>query len=622
MNQRFLFIIHILYEYIESSSFLISLVTCICCFYFFKAERKRFSLYWGIGWIFYLVNFSILIFSLKVTKDFIISWDFDMSLSRIFWLSGTYFIMHGVYSLKDKALPGYWTLLLSVSVLFEVSSLFINPEYKYFFSLPFYIMEILICCSLSLAFFRNKKITGITRYMSGHSYIIHGVLLIVTNVVSPFSPSNEIFSTLFIIVLFATALGTMFYFYSHLLQAWCEKEDRFEDSFSYAGIPMSITDTNGRYIKVNSAFCKFIGYSEEELLKMSFEDITHPDDLEYDQSMKKKLYSGEINNYHCEKRYLTKSGDTVWINLSVALIRDINGRSLYCICHMQDITEKKLAQDNDFTLKEALEYERLRTEFFANLSHELRTPLNLIFSSIQLMESYILNGLNREKFSLRISNVLKTSKQSCCRLIRLVNNMIDISRIDAGFYDMNLVNCNIVSIIEDIALSAGDYALAKGLTLIFDTDIEEKIVACDPDMIERVLLNLLANSIKFTSPGGSIYVSVMSMEDSTVLTVEDTGSGIPGNKLSHIFDRFVQVDKSLNRNHEGSGIGLSLVKSMVEMHHGSITAQSEIGKGTIIIIRLPDKSLEAECTNYLKDSNFSPRSSMDKIKLEFSDIYL
>ncbi len=171
--------------------------------------------------------------------------------------------------------------------------------------------------------------------------------------------------------------------------------------------------------------------------------------------------------------------------------------------------------------------------------------------------------------------------------MRLINNLLDTTKLDSGYLKLNLVNCNIVNLVEEITLSVVYYAESKNINIIFDTDVEEKIMAVDPDKIERIVLNLLSNAIKFTGSGGNIYVTVKDFEDNIIISVKDTGIGIPEDKIENIFDRFVQVDKTLRRNKEGSGIGLYLVKSFVNMHEGTIDIQSEIGKGSEFIINIP-----------------------------------
>jgi signal transduction histidine kinase len=265
------------------------------------------------------------------------------------------------------------------------------------------------------------------------------------------------------------------------------------------------------------------------------------------------------------------------------------------------------------------QYDKLKTQFFINLSHELKTPINVIFASVQLI-SQINTGTKVEECITRINKYTKMVKQNCYRLIRLVNNLIDITKYDSGFLNIKLNNYNIVQIIENITMSIIKYAETKEIEVIFDTEIEEKNIVCDPDIIERIMLNLFSNSLKFTSQKGRILVNIYSKDDSVVITVKDTGIGIPEDKLNIIFERFRQVDDSLNRNNEGSGIGLSLVKSLIEAHHGTISVLSVIGEGTEFVIQLPVGEVSDKEYSY-NNTNSKSQGMIDRISLEFSDIY-
>ncbi|EQB89700.1 PAS domain S-box-containing protein [Clostridium punense] len=289
---------------------------------------------------------------------------------------------------------------------------------------------------------------------------------------------------------------------------------------------------------------------------------------------------------------------------------------------VKDITEKintikykNSIEEKDKQLQEALQYDKIKTEFFANISHELRTPINIIFSAIQ-----VLNLKLDECGSAKphMENYLSMVKQNCYRLLRLVNNLIDITKIDSGFLNIQTNNYDIVGIVENITLSVAQYIENRNVSLVFDTNVEEKIMAFDPDKMERIILNLLANAVKFTSEGGEIAVTITDKEDEVCISVRDTGIGIPEDKLKVIFERFRQVDKTLSRNREGSGIGLSLVKSLIELHGGTIELFSEYGKGSEFIITLPVKFVQESFI--LSDTNFW-QENVEKINLEFSDIY-
>lgn len=290
-----------------------------------------------------------------------------------------------------------------------------------------------------------------------------------------------------------------------------------------------------------------------------------------------------------------------------------------------DISERmeqqKIISENRRLIRETIELEKLRTEFFANISHELKTPLNIILGAIQINAMMIENeetSIDRRK----IMNNINIEKQNCFRLLRSINNLIDSTELDSKNFELNKINCNIVNLVEEITQSVAKYINNNNLALTFDTDVEEKILACDVDKIERILLNLLSNAVKFTESGGSIFVNIIDSEEYITISVEDTGIGILRDKLDTIFDRFRQVDKSFTRCNEGSGIGLSLARSLVEMHEGTISVESEYGVGTKFTIRIPVKILDYDNDKEsVKSLNNTMKNCVERIKIEFSDIY-
>ena len=277
-----------------------------------------------------------------------------------------------------------------------------------------------------------------------------------------------------------------------------------------------------------------------------------------------------------------------------------------------------MIKENKRLLDETVQYDKLKTEFIANMSHELRTPLNIIFSTAQLF-SFCSNEKDNFIDHKKLNKYTSTIKQNCYRLLRLVNNLIDSTKIDSGYMEMNYKNVNLIEIIENISLSTAEYIEGKGRNLIFDTDCEEKFMCIDPEKMERIMLNLISNATKFTTEGDTIEISIQDKIDFVTITVKDSGMGIPDDKQSHIFERFKQVDPLLSRRHEGSGIGLSLVKSLVELHDGTISLKSQVGIGTEFIIDLPIKT--ANCSESTDVIPYNQNTNVEQFQIEFSDIY-
>ena len=420
--------------------------------------------------------------------------------------------------------------------------------------------------------------------------------------------------TLFEEIAYKIAMLIKNYRLSQELKLENQKRKESEEELSlYLDVSVDLKATlniHGCIIKANDSWEKVLGWSKAEIKAMHYSDLIHPDDISILEFLYDPNYIVEEIKY-LTIRLLCKDNTYKWIELSLKYVKDKNVFMSTGI----DVTSRKEVEVEKKKLEEAIHLESIRNEFFGNISHEFKTPLNIILGIVQVIDKNIeLDNITKENL-IRHVDIMK---QNSYRLLRLVNNLIDISRIDIGYYNLQPSNYNIVKVIEDITLSIAEYVKHKKINLIFNTDVEEITLACDPDKIERVMLNLLSNAIKYTDDNGDIYVSLNKVNEDVVVSVKDSGVGIPNDKLELIFDRFGQANDILSRRCEGSGIGLSIVKSIVEMHGGKIEVFSEIGKGSEFVFNIPIKILEEEnviltCDN--KDYH------VEKCNIEFSDIY-
>lgn len=268
---------------------------------------------------------------------------------------------------------------------------------------------------------------------------------------------------------------------------------------------------------------------------------------------------------------------------------------------------------------EIKEIEKAKTQFFANLSHEIKTPINIIYSCFQLLD--INKGKGETELWNSYNKYYGTIKQNCYRLLRLVNNLVDITKIDSGFMKLNFINYEIVSLVEDITLSIVPYVESKNITVLFDTYVEELVIKCDPESLERVILNLLSNAVKFSNENGNITVLLDANKDFVIIKVKDDGIGIAPEVSDYVFERFAQEDKSFNRKKEGSGIGLSLVKSLVELHGGVVYLEKSVEQGCEFVIKLPNKILDESKNEEIKSIDIDNKPLIQKVNIEFSDIY-
>lgn len=207
------------------------------------------------------------------------------------------------------------------------------------------------------------------------------------------------------------------------------------------------------------------------------------------------------------------------------------------------------------------------------------------------------------------------------RQLRLVNNLLDITRLNAGHINIHKVNIDIVFLTKAITESVHTYAIQKGVNLTFVSSLDKKVIGIDDEKYERILLNLLSNAIKFTSPRKSIIVTLELVKSNICVEVKDKGIGIPKDKLDIIFERFGQVDSSLSRQAEGTGIGLALVKRFVGALEGIITVKSTEGKGSTFTILLPNEKVSEENVEKPQEDLLDNRL-VQSTTVEFSDIYL
>ncbi|SHE88109.1 PAS domain-containing sensor histidine kinase [Caloramator proteoclasticus] len=364
-------------------------------------------------------------------------------------------------------------------------------------------------------------------------------------------------------------------------------------------LPLMLLDNNGQVVKSNISFKNIVGYDIDYKNLLSLVE-----DIDVNE-LNKTFYNSINKRIPSYTRVKVKSLDDEEVTLLFHPLSYFNKN--LCLCLMLSSTNKNIADDMKSIIDNLYKNEQNRSEFYANLAHELRTPLNVILASMQM-----LNYINQDTSANKYMQIMK---QNCLRLLRLINNLIDATKIDANFLNLNLNNYNIVNIVENIVQSVVDYAKTQGIDIIFDTDEEEVIVACDPDKIERIVLNLLSNAIKFTPQGGNIIVYVKTLNEYVKVSVKDTGCGIPKEKIETIFDRYRQIENNCKKC--GSGIGLSLVKSLTELHGGFVEVESVEGEGSTFSFAIPIKTIDTVGETEVFEHNMN----VEKIEVEFSDIY-
>ncbi|MDA8020104.1 MAG: PAS domain S-box protein [Thermoanaerobaculia bacterium] len=377
----------------------------------------------------------------------------------------------------------------------------------------------------------------------------------------------------------------------HTEQALRDSEERFRSAFQNAPIGMATMATDGRWLQVNPSLCALLGYTEEELLAANLRQLTHADDLEVDVDYTRRMLEGEIRTYEMEKRYLHRSGRTVWARLSVSLVRDDAATPRYFILQIQDISEHKANMEKIHELNADLE-ERVRQrtaelreanqglEAFAySVSHDLRAPLRAVdgFSRI-LEEDY------EEVLDLEGKRLLGVIRNGARTMANLIDDLLEFSRVGRRSFDKTPVD------MTTLARSAFDQVLAQLPEERSSIDFrlgELPPAVADPTVLRQVWLNLLGNAVKFSRGREPAIIEVSGTREGRRASyrVEDNGVGFEMeyvDKLFGVFERLHSQDEF-----EGTGVGLALVKRIVVKHGGDVWASTREDHGAIFGFWLP-----------------------------------
>ena len=364
-----------------------------------------------------------------------------------------------------------------------------------------------------------------------------------------------------------------------------ESNDRFRTAFESAGIGMALVSPVGQFIRVNPRLCEIVGYAPEDLIAKTFQEITHPDDLEIDLEEVRRLLAGESQYYHLEKRYFHREGHIVWINLTASLVKNAAGTPLHFVAQIEDITDRKTLQTSlALARDEAVAKAREKSAFLANMSHEIRTPMNGIIGVSGLLMDTPMSEEQRE-----LARLIQNSGDN---LVALINDILDFSKLEAGKFRIDPCQFDIRSTIEETAALLAGGADQKGLELVCDVDprLRARLMG-DAGRIRQVMTNLIGNAIKFTTRG-EVVVRVR-LEAPQVadrcdlhITIKDSGIGISSGIQSQLFEPFTQADAATTTKFGGTGLGLAISRQLVTLMGGTIGVESEPGHGATFWIKL------------------------------------
>ncbi len=393
-------------------------------------------------------------------------------------------------------------------------------------------------------------------------------------------------------------------------------EDELQDFLDIATDIYAILNEHLDIINCNNGFKDILGWEESEVLKMNFMDlIDDPEPIQMSKSINKHKEGQQVavGVTKCK----CKDGKYKWIEWRGKYILD---KSIHLVTG-RDITVQKKKEEEYLAKRQSIELEMLKDEFLINMSHELKTPLNIIYTTLQIESKAINDALKKNGQGMELG-VLKRHdeiiQRNVYRLLRLIRNLTELSKLESKEHHLNFINCDIVGVVKHISLAVAEYIQSSGIKLIFETEIAELNIACDPVAIEHIMLNLLSNTVKYRKNEGRVRVNLAIKDDKLRIIVSDNGIGIPKAQLEYIFKRFARIDTTFNRQCEGSGMGLTVAKYLVELHGGSIWAKSQLNKGSSFMFEIPIRQIPGKETICYRSTS---EQIQEKCNIEFSDIY-
>lgn len=364
-------------------------------------------------------------------------------------------------------------------------------------------------------------------------------------------------------------------------------EARYEAIIASADDAIIAKDLDGIVLSWNGAAEKIFGYTAEEMIGQPLLRLFPPDRVEEETQILGRIRRGERVE-HFQTVRLHKTGRRIAISATISPIRaptgDVIGASKIArdVTALEDLTrqrEDSLRRANDARL-DAERSNRVKDEFLATLSHELRTPLQSVLGWADL--------LKRDRSPRNLDRGLDTIERNARAQLRLIEDLLDVSRIISGKMRLHVALVNLATVVADPIDSMVPAAAAKGVRIVRDLPEDIGNVLADPERIQQLVWNLVSNALRHTPNGGTVEISLRRTADHMVLAVSDTGEGIDPDYLPAIFARFSQADSSLTRRHGGLGLGLAIVRHLVELHGGTVAAASEgIDRGSTFTVQLP-----------------------------------
>ncbi|MCH7782534.1 PAS domain S-box protein, partial [candidate division KSB1 bacterium] len=362
-------------------------------------------------------------------------------------------------------------------------------------------------------------------------------------------------------------------------------EERFRTIFEKGPVGIALAGMDGNFISVNDMYCNLLGYSKDELLKLKFIDITHEDDRAENEVFNKKMQKGEIESFSIEKRYLKKNGDILWVNVTTSQIRDKNGKPLYSMGIIEDITERRqLEKKREEAVKLAEKAARLTSlgTLAAGISHEINQPLTAIKIKVDGMLYW--KNLSKEISADEVKECLEFVSEQSTRIDDIIKQMRVLAKQDKNSEPIEVV---VNTVIRNALALVKQQMSARGVKLELNLARKVPRLKGHPGSLQQIIINLVVNAMHALEnskrKNKKITISTERIENSCKIEISDNGPGIPEKHIKHVFDPFFSTKKGS----EGMGLGLSITDNIVSAYGGTISVRNKEKGGAQFTIMFP-----------------------------------
>ena len=349
--------------------------------------------------------------------------------------------------------------------------------------------------------------------------------------------------------------------------------------------PVFVKDEQLRFVLTNEAFCRLVGRPNDSLLGLTDYDIVPREQAAFFQEIDRRVLSTGAP-YETEEMLTSADGAEYWLFTRKSMVEVASGER-YLVGIISDITERKRIEKDLVAAKlQAEGANRAKSMFLANMSHELRTPLNAVIGFAEIIKDELLGAINEPRYRDYAADIHTSGKH----LLRVINDILDMTKVEAGTYQLREDVCDVAKVVGDAAALVSNLAIQNELTVRVDVPDDIPFLFADERCVRQMLVNFLSNGIKFTPKGGNVAACArLEPDGAIVIAVVDTGIGMAQDDIPQALSPFRQLEGSHSRKHEGTGLGLSLTKAMLELHEGTLLVDSKIGAGTTVAAQFPPR---------------------------------